>query len=73
MGYGQQGQVNMYRQGYQGQYGTSPQQPYPGQQQRAMSGSYGQMPKMMHMQSGQGAHHGQNYGQAEMGQSEEGK
>lgn len=73
MGYGQQSQMNMYRQGYPNQYGTSPQQPYPGQQQRAMSGSYGQMPKMMHMQSGQGQHHGQNYGQADTGQGEEGK
>lgn len=49
--YGQQGQMNMYR-GYQPQYGSSPQQPYTGQQQRA--GSYGQVPhqKMMQMQHG---------------------
>lgn len=73
MGYSQQGQMNMYRQGYQPQYGTSPQQPYPGQQQRAMSGSYAQMPKMMHMQAGHGPQQPQNYGQVEMGQGEEGK
>jgi len=72
MGYGQQGQMNMYRQGYS-QYGTSPQQPYPGQQQRAMSGSYGQIPKMMHMQPGHVPHQPQNYGQVDMNQSEEGK
>lgn len=48
--YGQQAQMNMYRGYQQQQYGSSPQQPYPGQQQRA--GSYGHMPhhKMMHMQ-----------------------
>jgi hypothetical protein len=73
MAYGQQAQMGMYRQGYQTQYGTSPQQPYPGQQQRAMSGSYGQMPKLMHMHSNQSQQHGQSYGQTEMNQSEEGK
>lgn len=53
--YGQQGQMNAYR-NYQAPYGSSPQQqPYPGQQQRTMSGGYGQMPqqKMMHMQHAQ--------------------
>jgi hypothetical protein len=69
MGYGQP-----YRGGYQASYGSSPQQPFPGQQQRTMSGGYGQIPqKMMHMPQGHNSHQPASYSQGDAGQEVDSK